>query len=108
MESGLRVSKLEVGVNKFKSEEKKTKDQLEWWKSHHEQFPLLSYLVRCVFAVPVASPKSERVFSIAGLLVTAIWNRLDPETVESGDCEMQPGADQRNNVVISRYIVYSL
>ena len=58
-------------------------DQLEWWKSHQEQFPLLSYLVRCVFAVPVASSKSERVFSIAGLLVTAIRNRLDPETMES-------------------------
>ena len=50
---------------------KKRKYQLERWKSHHEQFPLLSYLVRCVFAVPVASSKSERVFSIAGLLVTA-------------------------------------
>ena len=58
-------------------------DQLEWWKSHQKQFPLLSYLVRCVFAVPVASSKSERVFSIAGLLVTPIRNRLDPETVES-------------------------
>ena len=39
-----------------------TNDQ--WWKNHAEQFPLMAGLVRVVFGVPVASSKSERVFSI--------------------------------------------
>ena len=58
-------------------------DQLEWWKSHKEQFPLLSYLVRVVFAVPVASSKSERVFSVAGNMVSPKRSRLSTESMES-------------------------
>ena len=56
-------------------------DQLRWWQAHQEQFPLLSYLVRVVFAVPAASSKSERVFSVAGNMVTPKRNRLSPEQV---------------------------
>ena len=33
---------------------------------HETQFPLLSHMARIVFAVPAASSKSERVFSVAG------------------------------------------
>ena len=57
-------------------------DLLEWWKNHQAQFPLLSYMARVVFAVPASSSKSERVFSAAGLVVTPLRNRLDPEKVE--------------------------
>ena len=57
-------------------------DQLDWWRNHQEQFPLLSYCVRVVFAVPVASSKSERVFSVAGRTVTAQRANLSPEKVE--------------------------
>ena len=56
-------------------------DQLRWWQHHQEQFPLLSYLARVVFAVPAASSKSERVFSVAGNLVTPNRNRLSPQQV---------------------------
>ena len=41
-------------------------DMLDWWKQHKDTLPLLAYLARVVFAVPVASSKSERVFSVAG------------------------------------------
>ena len=58
-------------------------NQLAWWKQHQEQFPLLSFLVRVVFAVPAASSKSERVFSLAGLVVSALRNRLNPIKVEN-------------------------
>ena len=58
-------------------------NQLDWWKNHKEQFPLLSYLVRIVFAVPVASSKSERVFSVAGNTVTPQRVRLGADTTES-------------------------
>ena len=57
-------------------------DQLEWWKNHREQFPLLSFIVRVVFAIPAASSKSERVFSVAGRMVTAMRANLDTEKVE--------------------------
>ena len=45
-------------------------------EQHQEQFPLLAFLVRVVFAVPAASSKSERVFSVAGLVVSALMSRL--------------------------------
>ena len=57
-------------------------NQLERWKNHQEQFPLLSHLVRIVFPVPAASSKSERVFSAAGNVVTAKRASLNPEKVE--------------------------
>lgn len=57
--------------------------QLDWWKNHSEQFPLLLYLVRVVFGVPVASSKSERVFSVAGNTVTPKRASLGTDTTES-------------------------
>ena len=39
-------------------------------------------MARVVFAVPASSSKSGRVFSAAGLVVTPLRNRLDPEKVE--------------------------
>ena len=45
-------------------------DQLNWWENHQEALPLLAFLVRVVIAIPVASSKSERVFSVAGNVVT--------------------------------------
>ena len=42
----------------------------------------LALLVRVVFAIPAASSKSERVFSVAGRIVTPDRNRLAPEMVE--------------------------
>ena len=57
-------------------------DQLERWKNHQEQFPLLSHLVRIVFPVPAASSKSERVFSASGNVVTAKRASLNSEKME--------------------------
>ena len=57
-------------------------DQLEWAKHHETQFPLLAKLVKVVFPVPAASSKSERVFSVAGNVVTPKRANLNPEKVE--------------------------
>ena len=57
-------------------------DQLLWWKMHETQFPLLSHMARIVFAVPAASSKSERVFSVAGNTVTPKRACLAPNKVE--------------------------
>ena len=67
-------------------------DQLLWWKDHQQQFPLLSYLARVVFAVPAASSKSERVFSVVSIIVTPKRTSLNPEKVEQlivSKCNMQ-------------------
>ena len=56
--------------------------QLLWWKMHETQFPLLSHMARIVFAVPAASSKSERVFSVAGNTVTPKRACLAPNKVE--------------------------
>ena len=57
-------------------------DQLDWWKNHKEQFPLLSFLVRVVYAIPVASSKSEHVFSVAGRIISGSRAKLDTKKVE--------------------------
>ena len=57
-------------------------DQLEWWRHHEAQFPLLSKIVKVVFPIPAASSKSERVFSVAGNVVTPKRARLNPEKGE--------------------------
>ena len=56
-------------------------DQLRWWQAYQEQFPQLSYPVRVVFALPAANSKSERVFSVAGNMVSSKRNRVAPQQV---------------------------
>ena len=53
---------------------------MEWWRHHEAQFPLLSKTVKVVFPTPAAS--SERVFSVAGNVVTPKRARLNPEKIE--------------------------
>ena len=52
---------------------------LMWWKVHAVRFPYLSRLARRYLAMPGASV--ERLFSVAGQVVTAKRARLDPSTV---------------------------
>ena len=59
-----------------------TSDDLpQWWKSQTETFPKLSLLARGILAVPATSAPSERVFSIAGLVVQARRSSIAPENV---------------------------
>ena len=56
---------------------------LDWWRGHQEELPILSTLARIILAVPVASSKSERVFSAAGRVVTPSRSRIAPEKVDN-------------------------
>ncbi|CAG5053935.1 unnamed protein product [Parnassius apollo] len=56
-------------------------DILQYWRGNKEAFPLLTGLVRAILAIPATSTPSERVFSIAGLTVTAKRSRLSPGRV---------------------------
>ena len=54
---------------------------LMWWKLHTVRFPYLSRLARRYLAMPATSVSVERLFSVAGQVVTAKRARLDPSTV---------------------------
>ena len=59
-----------------------TSDDLpQWWKRQTETFQKLSLLARGILSVPATSAPSERVFSIAGLVVQAKRSSLAPENV---------------------------
>jgi hypothetical protein len=42
-----------------------------WWRGSSTSFPLLSQIARKYLCIPATSTPSERVFSIAGNLITA-------------------------------------
>ena len=54
---------------------------LTWWKEHAARSPYLSQLARRYLAMPATSASVERLFSVAGQIVTAKRARLHPDTV---------------------------
>ena len=54
---------------------------LKWWKEHAVLFPYLSQVARRYLAMPATSASVERLFSVAGQVVTAKRNSLHPSTV---------------------------
>lgn len=53
-------------------------DILKYWKKMQGQFPWLSALAKSILCIPATSTPSEKVFSIAGLVVTAKRSCLHP------------------------------
>ena len=51
-------------------------------EASRDSVPLLAKLVKRVFPVPATSSKFERVFSVAGNVVTPIRANLNPEKLE--------------------------
>ena len=49
---------------------------LKWWKEHAVLFPYLSQVARRYLAMPATSASVERLFSVAGQVVTAKRNSL--------------------------------
>ena len=54
---------------------------LVWWKKYDVNFPNLSQVARRYLAIPATTAPVERLFLVAGQVVTAKRNRLCPETV---------------------------
>ena len=54
---------------------------LTWWKEREASYPILSKLAKKYLAIPATSVPSERIFSLAGNLVTKKRALLSPETV---------------------------
>jgi hypothetical protein len=57
-------------------------DILHWWKQQLDTFPNLAKLAQGILAVPATSAPSERVFSIAGLVLQAKRSALAPHRVD--------------------------
>jgi hypothetical protein len=52
---------------------------LLWWKSNSTQFPTISKIARKFLCIPATSAPSERVFSVAGLVISKLRAHLTPE-----------------------------
>ncbi len=61
-------------------------DSLLWWKSHQDEFLILSKIARDYLVIQSTSVVSEQAFSIAGNTITKIRNRLYSETVKAYLC----------------------
>lgn len=55
---------------------------LDWWRKNQLEFPLLAGLARRVLAIPSSQAQSERMFSVAGLTVTATRSCLTDDSVD--------------------------
>jgi hypothetical protein len=56
-------------------------DPLEWWQAMAPDLPCLAEFARRYLAVPATTAESERLFSLAGAVVSPMRTRLDPGRV---------------------------
>lgn len=75
----------------LKSEDETPTNCLDWWRDHAAELPLLSSLARSVFSIQAASAEAERLFSLAGLVMTLLRNRLG----EAGSAQVIIAAGSR-------------
>ena len=59
----------------------KNEDPLQWWQKNKNTFPHLANVVKKYMAIPATSVPSERLFSVAGNIVTDKRNSLKPANV---------------------------
>lgn len=57
-------------------------DILHFWKDRRMQFPWLSTLGKKILCIPATSTPSERVFNVAGLIVSARRSGIHPSNVD--------------------------
>ena len=55
---------------------------LEWWRKREQAYPNISVLAKKYLSIPASSVSSERIFSLAGNIVTKKRCRLSPEMVD--------------------------
>lgn len=55
---------------------------LNWWKGNQEKYPTLAKLAKSFLCIPGTSTPSERLFSVAGNIVSKKRASLSPEHVD--------------------------
>lgn len=61
-------------------------DPLLWWQVKQEEFPILCKIARDYLCIQATSVPSEQAFSIAGLTISPLRNRLEAETARITLC----------------------
>jgi hypothetical protein len=61
-------------------------DPLLWWQSQQQGFPILSQMARDYLCIQATSVASEQAFSVAGLVISPLRNRLEAETARATLC----------------------
>jgi hypothetical protein len=64
------------------SEAEQNMTVLEWWKLNEAFFPRIARIAKKLLAVPASSVPSERVFSLAGALVSKKRARMSDDNVD--------------------------
>ena len=59
-----------------------TLSALHWWADKYDEYPTISQLARKYLAIPVSAAASERVWSLAGNVMTAKRVSMSPETLD--------------------------
>ena len=54
-----------------------------WWKRNQGCFPVVAVVARQILAIPVTSAPSERLFSLAGHLLSKTRNSLGTDVVQA-------------------------
>lgn len=72
---------MEIALYKQEQSISIDKNPLEWWKSNVCKYPLISLIARRYMSVQATSVASERVFSVAGDILTAKRSQLAAENV---------------------------
>ena len=62
---------------------KRREDPLCWWRVNGSRFPHLEILARKYLAIPATSTPSERVFSVAGIVVDKRRSALTAEMIDA-------------------------
>jgi len=75
----LQQCQQELEMFKSEPEEHENINVLLWWKQNNHKFPILAKLAKMWLAIPATSASSERIFSIAGRVITKEKNRLNPK-----------------------------
>ena len=75
-------SAIELEVERYLTEAAdKTADPLSWWKARQILYPTLAKLAKKYLAIPASSVPAERIFSLAGNLVTKKRVQLSAENI---------------------------
>ena len=66
--------------------QKPVEDPIDYWLSMAKTYPRLARMALDHLTIPAISDKPERIFSLAGLMVTDRCNRLYANIIQAAQC----------------------